>query len=296
LTPWPPGPDDLEKRHDSSDSGTTTEPRILRSPGIRPACRRQGLRRRAGYRGPVLRMLMTRKWIGLTLAMLVVIAAFGALSWWQWERAQQGSVETPVLAASSVLAPGHALDPSAYGVRVRITGTYDAAHQVLVEHSPTSYWVVTPLQPADGLRVAVARAAVTSPDDPLVADVTPGVVTVVGFAQPFEGDPGTPSSLPAGRTERLTQAGLALPYDVGNGWIALQTQDPAPAVAATPVQPPISTTSTAPVRLQNASYAVQWVLFAAFVVFFWVRMLRDDLRQAGPEPTRGTATPVREVY
>jgi surfeit locus 1 family protein len=165
-----------------------------------------------------------------------------------------------------------------------------------VEHSPTSYWVVTPLQPADGLRVAVARAAVTSPDDPLVADVTPGVVTVVGFAQPFEGDPGTPSSLPAGRTERLTQAGLALPYDVGNGWIALQTQDPAPAVAATPVQPPISTTSTAPVRLQNASYAVQWVLFAAFVVFFWVRMLRDDLRQAGPEPTRGTATPVREVY
>ena len=31
LTPWPPGPEDLEKRHE--DSGTMTEPRINRSPG-----------------------------------------------------------------------------------------------------------------------------------------------------------------------------------------------------------------------------------------------------------------------
>ena len=238
---------------------------------------------------------MTRKWIGLTLAMLVVLGAFGALSWWQWQRAQQDRIDAPIVAASDVFAAGRPLDISAYGVRVRITGTYDGAHQVLIAHSPTSYWVVTPLRPLNGPPIAVARAAVSSPDDPVVSDVTPGEVTVVGIAQPFEGDPGATSTLPVGQAERLTQAGLELPYESGGGWIALASQTPDAAVAARLVQPPISTESTAPVRLQNASYAVQWVLFAAFVVFFWIRMVRDDLRQAGPTPTRGAATPVREV-
>jgi hypothetical protein len=49
-------------------------------------------------------------------------------------------------------------------------------------------------------------------------------------------------------------------------------------------------------RLQNASYAVQWLLFAGFVIFFWLRMLRDDLREVGPAATRQETAPVREVY
>ena len=76
----------------------------------------------------------------------------------------------------------------------------------------------------------------------------------------------------------------------------MASQTPAPAVASTPVQPPVSADSTASIRLQNASYAVQWLLFAGFVVFFWVRMLRDDLRGAEQRQPRQEAAPVREVY
>ncbi len=241
-------------------------------------------------------MLTTRKWIGLTVGMLVLIVAFAALSLWQWQRAQRDRVDRPAVAASDVFVAGAPLAASAYGTRVSVTGTYDAAHQVLVAHGATFYWVVTPLQPATGEAVAVARATVSSAQDPAVSDVTAGVVTVTGVAQPFEGDPGTSATLPAGQTERLTASGLVLPYPAVGGWIALESQSPAAAVSTAAVLPPITGDSTGAIRLQNASYALQWILFAGFVVFFWVRILRDDLREVPDAPTQPAASPVREVY
>jgi cytochrome oxidase assembly protein ShyY1 len=246
--------------------------------------------------GGVLAMLTTRKWIGLSILALAVIVAFGALSAWQWQRAQRDEAVSAAIPASDVLTAGVPLATSAYGTVVSANGTYDAAHQVVVVHGNGTFWVVTPLQPSSGAAIPVARATVTSLDDPAVADVTSGTVTVTGVAQPYEGDPGTPSTLPAGQTERLTVSGLALPYPASGGWIALQSQTPTASVAAAPVLPPVTQQAGGNLRLQNASYAVQWLLFAGFVVFFWTRMLRDDLGEAGPAPTRQETAPVREVY
>ena len=241
-------------------------------------------------------MLTTGKWIGLTLGMLALIVAFGLLSHWQWERAQRDQAVIVPVPASSVFSPGVPLATSSYGATVTATGVYDEAHQVVVVHGNGTYWVVTPLRTGSGEALPVARASVTSLGDPVVTDVSTGTVTVTGVAQPYEGDPGTTSTLPAGQAERLTASGLALPYPAAGGWVALESQTPASAVLSTPVQPPVTTGSTASIRLQNASYAVQWLLFAGFVVFFWVRMLRDDLRGADAPPTRRQTAPVREVY
>ena len=240
-------------------------------------------------------MLTTRKWIGLTILALAVIVAFGFLSRWQWERAQRDDAVVTPVPASDVFVPGQPLSTASYGTTVSVTGTYDAAHQVVIVHGNGTYWIVTPLRPASGEAVPVARASVTSLKDPVVTDVTPGTVTVVGVAQPYEGDPGTPSTLPAGSSERMTASGLDLPYPVTAGWVALESQTP-PGPPATLVEPPVSPQAGANLRLQNASYAVQWLLFAGFVVFFWVRMLRDDLRGAGAGETRRETAPVREVY
>jgi cytochrome oxidase assembly protein ShyY1 len=241
-------------------------------------------------------MLARPKWVGLTLGMLVLIVAFGVLSYWQWQRAQRDRVEAAPLPASQVLPSGSPLEVSSYGARVTVSGAYDTAHQLLVAQGDGSYWVVTPLRTAAGDAVPVARATVQTVDDPAVADVTAGTVTVTGVAEPYEGDPGTPSTLPPGQSDRLTAAALALPYPAAGGWVALETQAPAPTVPAVPVPPPVSAESTPSLRFQNASYAVQWLMFAAFVVFFWVRMLRDDLQAAAPEDTPRTVAPVREVY
>jgi len=241
-------------------------------------------------------MLSTRKWIGLTLLALVVIVAFGLLSRWQWARAQRDQVLVAPVPAAAVFTPGSPLRTSSYGTRVAATGTYDAAHQTLVAHGNGTFWVVTPLRTAGGEALPVARASVTSPDDAAVSTVTAGTVAVVGVAQPYEGDPGTASDLPAGQAERLTAAGLALPYPAAGGWVALESQHPAPSVPATAVEPPVGAGSTATIRLQNASYAAQWLLFAGFVVFFWWRMLRDDVRGVDDTQPRRSTEPVREVY
>jgi cytochrome oxidase assembly protein ShyY1 len=242
-----------------------------------------------------MRTLATGKWVALTLGGVLVIVAFGALSWWQWQRAQRDQLQTSVVPYSDVLGAGRTLSSDEYGARVTITGAYDLDHQALVKHG-RGFWVVTPLRSTSGDTVAIARADVTAVDSAAVADVTPGTVTVVGYAQPFEGDPGTPSTLPAGQTDRLTESGLALPYDVVDGWIALTEQSPAPAVAAPQVPPAVGGASPAPLRLQNLSYAAQWLLFAGFVIFFWVRLLRDDVREGAEAAPQPATTPVREVY
>jgi predicted negative regulator of RcsB-dependent stress response len=47
-------------------------------------------------------MLRTRKWAGLTLGALVLIVAFGAMSWWQWQRAQRDQVDAAAVPAVEV--------------------------------------------------------------------------------------------------------------------------------------------------------------------------------------------------
>ena len=248
----------------------------------------------AGYRGDVLALLRTPRWMALTAAALLIIVAFGALSWWQWERAQRDRIEASPVAASSVLSAGAPLAESVYGIRVETAGVYDANAQVLVAHGASSFWIVTPLRPASGAAIPVARGTVSSVNDPAVRAVPAGTVAVVGVAQPFEGDPGTTTPLPPGQAERLTSAAFATSYPLAGGWIALESAVPAQRDVEQVIAP-ISGGSTSSIRLQNASYAVQWVLFAGFVVFFWIRMLRYDLREVIAAPT-ARPDPVREIY
>jgi DNA-binding transcriptional regulator of glucitol operon len=43
--------------------------------------------------------------------------------------------------------------------------------------------------------------------------------------------------------------------------------------------------------IQNYSYAVEWVLFAAFTLFCFVKLLRDDGRDEEPEATTTSVVP-----
>ena len=43
--------------------------------------------------------------------------------------------------------------------------------------------------------------------------------------------------------------------------------------------------------LQNYSYAVEWVLFAAFAVFVYVKLLRDDVHGVEQPPEAGRPEP-----
>jgi len=220
-------------------------------------------------------MLRTRKWVALTCLALLALAGFAALSVWQWERAQRDMiVSQPIVPIDQIVPGSGSVTPDNYGKRVEATGTYDRTHQVLVRRDASTYVVVTPLIRPSALAIAVARGTVASPNDPAIDTVPAGRVTVTGTIQPFDGDPGGASSLPAGQVRQLTAAAVGVTPILG-AWVA-QTPAESGLAETTVAYGPSAGTG---LRAQNVTYAIQWILFAGCVVYFWWRILRDDVNE-----------------
>jgi cytochrome oxidase assembly protein ShyY1 len=237
----------------------------------------------------MLNMLRTRKWVGLTCLALLIMVGFGFLSRWQWERAQRDMITSqPLVPLDQLVKPGTPLAVANYGSRVEVTGVFNRDHQVLVRRDSTTFVVVTPLTAPSGATVAVARGTVASADDPVVRTIPSGSVTVVGTIQPFDGDPGGESTLPPGQVNHLTAAAIGVSPLVG-GWISESPAEAGFTETAVAYGPAAGTG----LRAQNVTYAIQWILFAGCVVFFWWRLLRDDVNDAiategSPSVTRGS--------
>jgi surfeit locus 1 family protein len=128
---------------------------------------------------------------GFTLLMLALCLAFVALGRWQWQRgtaraAQQARFEQ---GARRVLTLGAMpLDLVPDYQRVSLTGTYDPAHQFLIDnmshHGLNGYQVLTPLERPGGGLVLVDRGWVpflgSRSDLPDVSLDSAGTVTVIG--------------------------------------------------------------------------------------------------------------------
>lgn len=238
------------------------------------------------------RILLTPKWLGLTVVGVVLIATFGWLGSWQWDRSKVEPVVDrgePVASDPrllvSVFAPDQPVPPDAVGAAVTVRGTYDADSQLLVPGRPVGgvggSWVVTPLVLSDDTAIPVVRGWV--PADPPAAevDVPAGTVRVTGWLEAPESDalrPADPQSLRDDQIGIVSSAELLSrwPYGLYQGYLVLDRQEPASEL--TTVVPPQVQPPAAGIRWQNWGYAWQWWIFAAFVVFFWVRMLREDLK------------------
>ncbi len=231
---------------------------------------------------------------GRRFALLAVTLAAVALcllaATWQWDRAHRTEQEAVPDAAPVALAD---LDPSTTfsGMRVELTGTFDAEGQVLVAPRPRGgepgAWVLTPLRPdAASAGVAVVRGWVPQGQRP--ADPPEGAVTVVAVlvadsrsAAPVvpAGDPPVVGSVDTGVLEAV--AG----YPIRSGWFALQQMAPAGVHQPQPLEVTELPGADVGLNWRNAAYAIQWIAFAGFAVFFWVRFRRDATqRSAGSLP------------
>ena len=163
--------------------------------------------------------------------------------------------------------------------------------------------MLTPMQPttADGAgspdgaaagdaattAVAVVRGWVPAGQRP--TPPPPGIVEVVGVlvadsrqARARWSRAGDPPTLVAVDTGALSaHAG----YPVRSGWFALT--DLAPAGAGQPLPLQVTELPGAEVGLnwRNAAYAVQWVAFAGFAIFFWNRFRRDHMDRPAEQET-----------
>lgn len=208
------------------------------------------------------------------LAVLVCVVA----ARWQWDRATRTEAdavpEGPVVALAE-------LDPTSTfsGMRVLLAGQFDPAHEVLVEprarEGAAGAWVLTPLVPDEGSAVAVVRGWV--PAGSIPAPPPPGEVSVVAILvadsrQPgsaVTGDPPTLDRVDTGALEQL--AG----YPVRSGWFALQSLEPQAGGQPAPLLVTELPGADVGLNWRNAAYALQWVAFAGFVLFFWTRFRRE---------------------
>ncbi len=219
--------------------------------------------------------------LSVLAVLLCVVAAR-----WQWDRANRSEVDAvpqgPVVALAD-------LDPATAfsGMRVRISGEFDVANEVLVEprqrDGQDGAWVLTPMRPRGGTStdpadtsVAVVRGWVPPGERPALPPA--GIVDVVGVLVADARVPGAavtagdPPTLPVVDTGALSaHAG----YPVRSGWFALTDVQPAAEGQPLPLQVTELPGAEVGLNWRNAAYAIQWVAFAAFAIFFWNRFRRD---------------------
>lgn len=252
----------------------------------------------------MLALLRQRRWLGFTLLAVFFVLLFVRLSVWQvsrlHERERANDVEQAHLAAApmtlaqlTALAGGdHTFAADQQWRSVRVSGRWDATHQVLVRNRASDsgdngYEVVTPLLPDDGgPAVLVDRGWVSTGSTPAAPDSVPapqtGPVTVVGRLQPSE--PSRPTEgLPTGQVMSLSTADVSKGdgYQVLDGYLMLVSETPAPSSAPAVHADPVLDDGP------HLSYAVQWVLFAAVAIGGWWTFLRREAEEAA----QGTEAP-----
>jgi cytochrome oxidase assembly protein ShyY1 len=234
----------------------------------------------------MLRLALTPRWIALGLIAIALIAGCALLGRWQWERTQdilaaERAAQGAPISVSEVAPPGTEINGSDIGRQVIAVGTYLADRQVAVTNrvlgSRIGIWVVTPLQLDDGSVIAVNRGWL--PDASAEGFAPPSErVSVQGTYTPDE-DFYADAPITDGTAVTISGTALGAFWQLPTraGYLNLVSQEPVSSPAPSPV-PATVQTADVPFPLQNFGYAFQWWIFAAFVVFAYLRWLRLDAR------------------
>lgn len=244
----------------------------------------------------MLRLALSPRWLGwLLLAVLVALACVW-LGQWQWGKYEDLSARADRIEAHYEADPVPATDvldeePAQVEdewTRVRATGEYLSAEQVLVRNRPLDgtygYEVLVPLRLEGGEHLLVDRGWV--PNSPKGADVDPevppapkGEVTVTGWVRLAETNLG--KDLPGRQVASINRPEVQdkIGIDLLGGYVSLQSESPD---AARPEPLEVPDTDLGP----HMAYAIQWWLVVPAALIFWFVALRREAAGDGPGPVR----------
>ncbi|WP_035799948.1 SURF1 family protein [Kitasatospora mediocidica] len=245
------------------------------------------------------RFLLTPRWLGNTVLAVAAIAVCLWLGSWQLGRFEDRVVSHHAKTTAPLATPGAAspldsvltaaaplVSAGSVGHEVSVSGTFDAAHQLMVPNRTVDdrqgYYVLTPLRTADGHAVAVVRGWVAgAPGTPPAPPA--GQVSVVGRLQAPETSDSAGAvvgGLPAGQLGTINPATLVnlLPYPTYDGWVA--EDDVQAGLTAVPTTQPDGGDGLTARAFQNLGYTLEWFVFAGFVGFMWFRLLRREAEAA----------------
>jgi len=238
----------------------------------------------------MLTLLRTGRWQGFTAVVIVAIVAFGFLSRWQWDRAEQKQIQAQeqTLSERAPTTPSLFDSPDEF-TPVSLTGTYDPNAVRFVRQRPlegrNGFWVMQQLRTIEG-SVWVLRgwipSGIRAGDSPDFDADDQETVTIAGVVRPLpEGadfDAEDRGGLPVDQVTEITTGQLP-PATAANWYVQRQAANPDTlidqSVELIPVPLPVND------DLQNISYAVQWLLFAAVAMGGWFFFLRREARDSG---------------
>jgi cytochrome oxidase assembly protein ShyY1 len=246
-------------------------------------------------------MLRQPRYAALSLLMVIVAIVCVLAGTWQIARlASKFSANhelrhnahaspAPVAAILPLVgAPG--APPHAHAVQfraVRLTGTFDPAHQGLVRQRSvddnSGYLVLTPFRTAGGT-VLLVRGFVAAADSgagpPSVPAPPAGSVTVRARVEPAETKHDQAAHLPNGELESINprEQAARLGTAVFDGYAELLPRQPG-ASGLTAIPPPdLSNPAGGAVEPQHLAYVVQWYLFALLALAAPIAIVRAETR------------------
>ena len=221
------------------------------------------------------RYLAPRALVLLVVALALIVAMIW-LGWWQLgsyddqqERDARNQMMRSPVALDEALGADSGFPSASVGRPVEATGTYVVGEQLYVRREDGQpFDVVTPLVTDAGSAILVVRGSSREAS----AQAPSGTIDVRGVLQPSEtaGAPLDENRL----TDGIRIASLVpdVTEDLYAGYLILTRS--APADPLSPVAPPLTDPSPW-AGIRNLLYAIQWWLFAGFVVFMWWRVVND---------------------
>lgn len=258
-----------------------------------------GARSGEPYRGGVYRFLLTPRWWGINLFVVLAIPFCVFMGTWQLGRfearvqSHEEAEERPDPGTRSPKPLDDLLPVSTEtsGRPAVATGTY--ADRFLVPgrelDDRSGFYVLDLLRTDGGKALPVVRGWLAgSPGSTKVPAAPTGEVTVTGDLQASEnsGTSGVDLSggLPEGQLGMISAASLVnlVPYDVYDAWVTLPEPEaggaggdmkPVPAAAAQGSGLDLK-------AFQNLGYTGEWFVFGGFVLFMWFRLVRREAEAA----------------
>lgn len=222
------------------------------------------------------------KWLGALGGFLVVVGVFSGLAQWQWQRSIDEATiierdTESAVALESVAIPQSTITTDASGRMVSVECAVVVGDDVWVTGRAVpgdrGDWLVRHCVTPNGHSVAVVAGWAPAQFPGPYPDISG---TISGRYVPTE-SPQT-SDFEAGLREVIAVAELInlweQPGPVYGGFIVL-AEAPEPLRTIPTEAPP----TDASVNILNVFYAIQWLIFAVFALYFWYRLVKDELEK-----------------
>lgn len=254
-----------------------------------------------------MRFLLSRRWVLFALTVVLLAYVAWLLGQWQFHRLDDRRESNQVLARNLAADPAPVEDVLSVDrgptdqqewLRVTATGTWDDANTIVLRYqtrdSAPGVDVVTPLVTDEGTAVLVDRGWLatdnTGAQRPDLPAATDGEVTVQGYVRADATGRATTIEDASTRAISSQEVDALTDYPLYRGFLDLEQQTPAPAVALDP-RPLPDDTSEGP----HFFYGLQWWFFGALALFGFGYLAWDERRGGAGRQARHDALAARRT-